>query len=319
MSVQETHAHESSEEGSTPTLLAIDAGQTGVRALVVRGESRQETAFAGLKTDRELFAQLADVINTVVADLDGPVTLAVGMTGLTVANSRPEALLALASSHIDRVYLAHDSITGFLGSMGIEQGTVTAVGTGVVTLAVGKTEWARVDGWGNLIGDSGSAYWIGRAGLEAAMRAYDGRIPPTTLSDLLQANFTNPEEAYIELQTSDDRVARIAALAKDVIALADSDAAARAIVDEAGRELAHSAVTAARRTGLLDLPDPRFSWAGNVMKAPALRNAFVQAITAVVPGADVFGPQGEPIDGVALLPSVSETSPIADVIYRAHR
>jgi len=317
--VNETDAHSTAGADVTHSLLAIDAGQTGVRALFVRGESRQETAFSGLKTDRELFAQLAEVITAVLVNTEGPVTLAIGMTGLTVANSRPEALLALVPSTVQRVFLAHDSITGFLGSMGVEQGTVTAVGTGVVTLAVGATEWARVDGWGNLIGDSGSAYWIGRAGLEAAMRAYDGRIPPTQLSALVTDNFTNPEEAYIELQTSDDRVSKIAALAKDIIALADSDSAARDIVESAGRELAHSAVTAARRTGLLETPAPRFSWAGNVMKAPALRNAFVQAITDAVPGADILEPFGEPVDGVALLPSVRETSPIADVIYRVHR
>lgn len=317
--MHETDAHSTAGADDTHSLLAIDAGQTGVRALFVRGESRQETAFSGLKTDRELFAQLAEVITAVLVNTEGPVTLAIGMTGLTVANSRPEALLPLVPSTVQRVFLAHDSITGFLGSMGVEQGTVTAVGTGVVTLAVGEAEWARVDGWGNLIGDSGSAYWIGRAGLEAAMRAYDGRIPPTQLSALVTDNFTNPEEAYIELQTSDDRVSKIAALAKDIIALADSDSAARDIVESAGRELAHSAVTAARRTGLLETPAPRFSWAGNVMKAPALRNAFVRAITDAVPGADILEPFGEPIDGVALLPSVRETSPIADVIFRVHR
>jgi N-acetylglucosamine kinase-like BadF-type ATPase len=317
--VHETDAHSTARADATHSLLAIDAGQTGVRALVVRGENRQESSFSGLKTDRELFAQLAEVIAAVLANSEGPVTLAIGMTGLTVANSRPEALLALVPSTVQRVFLAHDSITGFLGSMGVEHGTVTAVGTGVVTLAVGETEWARVDGWGNLIGDSGSAYWIGRAGLEAAMRAYDGRIPPTQLSALLNDNFTNPEEAYIELQTSDDRVSKIAALAKDIIALADSDSAARDIVESAGRELAHSAVTAARRTGLLDAPAPRFSWAGNVMKASVLRHAFVQAITDAVPGADICEPFGEPIDGVALLPAVSATSPIASVIHRAHR
>jgi len=317
--VHETDAHSTAGADATHSLLAIDAGQTGVRALVVRGESRQETAFSGLKTDRELFAQLAEIINTVLVNTEGPVTLAIGMTGLTVANSRPEALLALVPSTVQRVFLAHDSITGFLGSMGVEQGTVTAVGTGVVTLAVGETEWARVDGWGNLIGDSGSAYWIGRAGLEAAMRAYDGRIPPTQLSALLHDNFTNPEEAYIELQTSDDRVSKIAAMAKDIIALADSDSAARDIVESAGRELAHSAVTAARRTGLLETPAPRFSWAGNVMKASVLRNAFVQALTDALPEVDIREPLGEPIDGVALLPAVSATSPIASVIHRAHR
>lgn len=36
------------------------------------------------------------------------------------------------------------------------------------------TRSRRADGWGHLLGDCGSGAWIGRAGLEAAPRAYDG-------------------------------------------------------------------------------------------------------------------------------------------------
>jgi N-acetylglucosamine kinase-like BadF-type ATPase len=299
--------------------LALDAGQTGIRTLLFSDTERHQGEYPGLRTNAELFPQLATVIADALTGVDRSVTLSIGMTGLTAAHSRPAELLTQLPAQVERVFLAHDSVTGFLGSIGVGEGVMTAVGTGVVTLGVGATSIARVDGWGNLIGDAGSAYWIGRAGLEAGMRAYDGRLESTALLALLTDNFSHPEEAYIELQTSDDRVTRIAALAKHIIALADSDSAARDIVEAAGRELAHSAVTAARRTALLDSPESRFSWAGNVMKAPALRDAFIRAITAVIPGADIREPLGEPIDGVALLPSVSETSPIADVIYRAHR
>ncbi|WP_341476215.1 BadF/BadG/BcrA/BcrD ATPase family protein, partial [Cryobacterium zongtaii] len=57
-----------------------------------------------------------------------------------------------------------------------------SAGTGVVTLAVGVHDVARIDGWGNLIGNAGSGYWIGRAALEAVMREYDGRGPVTVLT-----------------------------------------------------------------------------------------------------------------------------------------
>jgi N-acetylglucosamine kinase-like BadF-type ATPase len=187
--------------------------------------------------------------------------------------------------------------------MGLNQGTVTAVGTGVVTLAVGTNRLARVDGWGHLIGDAGSAYWIGRAGLEAGMRAYDGRISGTQLITLLQDNFSDPEEAYIELQTNLNRVSVIASFARRVIELAETDEAARQIVDRAGQELALSAVSAARRAGTLDAESPRFSWAGNMIKADLLREVFVGAINKAVPTASIHEPLAEPIDGVALLPT----------------
>jgi N-acetylglucosamine kinase-like BadF-type ATPase len=254
---------------------------------------------------------------------DGKAGYYVGMTGLTVAHSKPKELLALLPESVTRVFLAHDSVTGFLGSIGVGAGVMTAVGTGVVTLGVGVSEIARVDGWGNVIGDAGSAFWIGRAGLEAGMRAYDGRIESPALLSLVTDNFSHPEEAYIDLQTSTDRVARIAGFARDVINLAEQDAAAADIVRSAGLELAMSAVTAARRVGLIDADSdvdaPRFSWAGNVMKSDLLRETFIAEILRQVPRPAVSPPIGEPIDGVALLPEVPSSSPLTAVIHTASR
>ncbi|MDH6277057.1 glucosamine kinase [Aurantimicrobium minutum] len=299
--------------------LALDAGQTGVRTLLIRGAERESKQFPGLKTDSELFPQLAHIITSALEGVTEAVSLSIGMTGLTTSQSKPDDLLAMLPSNVFRVSLAHDSITGFLGSMGVENGTVTAVGTGVVTLAVGETEMARIDGWGNLIGDAGSAYWIGRAGLDAGMRVYDGRIVASTLIELLTENFSHPEEAYIDLQTSHDRVARIASFAQQVIEHAQEDAVAREIVEEAGRELAISAVTGARRVGLLETESPLFSWAGNMMKAQQLKESFLAHIAEVVPHAEFAEPLAEPIDGVAVMDLLPQTSPLRSVIHTAIR
>ena len=304
---------------STHTTLALDAGQTGVRTLLIDGEIRSLQQFPGIKTDRELFPQLAEFINTSLEGVNAPVSLSIGMTGLTAAQNRPAELLELLPVNVRDVSLAHDSITGFLGALGTQMGIVTAVGTGVVTLGVGETDMVRIDGWGNLIGDAGSAYWIGRAGLEAGMRVYDGRIPSSGLLSLLTENFSHPEEAYIELQTSNDRVARIASYARRVIELAEDDEEARRIVNAAGQELALSAVTAAQRVGLRDSDSPLFSWVGNVMKAEMLKDAFVSGVVNAVPQAQFVSPLAEPIEGVALMTSLPEASPLRGSIHTASR
>lgn len=303
----------------SPAILALDAGQTGIRSILINGDSRVEKHFDGLKTHIELFPQLTAVINAALADAPEEVTVALGMTGLTDSQSKPQELLDSLDSNACALLLAHDSITGFLGSMGLNHGTVTAVGTGVVTLSVGENEMARVDGWGNLIGDAGSAYWIGRTALEEGMRAYDGRGEKTELLGLLTDNFSHPENAYIELQTHPDKVAYIASFAKQVIDLANTDATAKRVVENAGAELALSALAGARRTGNLDLSKPLFTWAGSVMKSELLRNAFGSAIKASAPNAILQQPIGEPIDGVALLPSVPNDSPLSAKIYSARR
>jgi N-acetylglucosamine kinase-like BadF-type ATPase len=270
-----------------------------------------------------LFPQLAHVIVDALAKHDGPVTLSVGMTGLTAAHSKPAELLSLLPAQVDRVFLAHDSVTGFLGSIGLGRGIMTAVGTGVVTLGVGTSAIARVDGWGNLIGDAGSAYWIGRAGLEAGMRAYDGRLESPAMLSLLTDNFSHPEEAYIDLQTSSDRVARIASFARAVNDLAEHDDVAAEIMRSAGRELAVSAVAAARRVGLVDADGgtdtdergPRFSWTGNVMKSDLLRETFKAEVSAAVPRAVLAPPVADPVDGVALLEHVPASSPLNSLVF----
>jgi N-acetylglucosamine kinase-like BadF-type ATPase len=100
---------------------------------------------------------------------------AAGMTSLG-ADLRAKLPAALASSFgVRRLALAADAVTAYAGALGQRPGAVVAAGTGLIAMGTDLTAaggWRRADGWGHLLGDCGGGAWIGRAGLEAAMRAY---------------------------------------------------------------------------------------------------------------------------------------------------
>src|SRR5262249_43044415 len=63
-------------------------------------------------------------------------------------------------------------------------GIVILAGTGAGAAVINEGEIERrADAYGYLIGDEGSAVWIGREAVRAAMRAYDGRGPATVLAE----------------------------------------------------------------------------------------------------------------------------------------
>jgi glucosamine kinase len=299
--------------------LAIDAGQTGIRVMHVDSSGATFREFAGVRTDRELLPQLVDVVGRFCIDTSLPVTtVAAGVSGLTEKESQPQKVLAgLTHLGVQGVSLAHDSITGFLGSLGNSCGAVVAAGTGVVTLGVGPLGIARVDGWGHIVGDAGSGYWIGRAALEAALRAHDGRGQPTSLTSIVMQNFSSPEAAYIELQKNPDRVRLVASFAKQVSELADSDSVAEKIIHDAGEELALSVATAMRRAGTPAGEVPHVSWAGSLLSGARLHAEFEAALRRRLSGVIITAPMGSPIDGVALLLSLEPSSPLHSAVFAA--
>ena len=163
-----------------PSVLAIDAGQTGMKVRVRRGAARDDIVFDGIRTHEPLLPQLAHVVRAAMArtGLDpGRHHRRGSPDSPTAMPTPPRCSRCSSDTGIRDAVLAHDSTTSFLGALGDARGAVVASGTGVVTLAVGRDAIARVDGWGYIMGDAGSGYWIGREALDAVMRAFDGRGP----------------------------------------------------------------------------------------------------------------------------------------------
>lgn len=303
----------------TRTVLAIDAGQTGIKVRVCDGPESTDLLFRGIDTHGALLPQLADVVREASARTGTtPEIVAAGVSGLTDRDADPAALLGLVSgSGVRRVDLAHDSTTSFLGALGDRHGAVVASGTGVVTLAVGASDVARVDGWGYLMGDAGSGHWLGREALDAVMRAYDGRGPATGLTDRVQAVWPDLAQAYMALQADESRVSVVAGFAADVAQLADQgDAVALDITARAAAELALSVRTAIARVRTGD-ESVAVCALGGVFRSTPLRTVFERTVTADVAGAEIVERRGDGIDGALALVDLAPEHPLTAVVHRA--
>ncbi|MFJ6997920.1 BadF/BadG/BcrA/BcrD ATPase family protein, partial [Streptomyces sp. NPDC003090] len=168
--------------GERPT-----AGRRGAAGAVARVVGSREfgtpvpTGPGGIDA-RWLVERLVPVARELLDDAGAgglrPVAAAVGAAGMAGLGDGLRALLpgALgAALGVRRLALASDAVTAYAGALGTVPGTVVAAGTGLVALGTDLVRWRRADGWGHLLGDCGSGAWIGRAGLEAALRAHDGR------------------------------------------------------------------------------------------------------------------------------------------------
>jgi len=115
--------------------------------------------------------------------------------------------------------------------------------TGTGSIAWGRDTHgtvARAGGWGHILGDEGSGYDIAHQGLQAAVRAADGRGPQTLVLDLLMQhwNIDKPEYIISRVYTKHDK-AVIARLASCVFTAArQRDTVSLHIIHQAANELA---------------------------------------------------------------------------------
>jgi N-acetylglucosamine kinase-like BadF-type ATPase len=199
-----------------------------------------------------------------------------------------------------RLVLSSDYEIALVGAMGERRGVLVLSGTGSLAYGVnaaGKS--TLVGGWGYLLGDEGSGYWIGLEGLRFVLRADDGSGPPTALTAvLLDALTLSTARALIPwlYHATTPRTHDIAALAPLVIQQAQAgDMAAEQIVQRAARHLAALAQTAGTRLGLTA---PSFAFAGGVL---ASTNPVSEALCHELGLPAMPVPRYPPVIGAALL------------------
>lgn len=290
-------------------LAGIDVGGGGIRVRLEVAASQAhayEEDTTPLPRDRDLRV-VADRIASAVQSAAKPLRVeafaaaAIGMTGLPGLVQRPGLLWHELRDRLGLTSLvvAGDALTTHVGAFGFRPGIVVAAGTGVFTLGTDLTGiWNRSDGWGYLLGDHGSGAWIGRQGLQAALRAYDGRADGSAeLLLRMRETLGSPLDVVPLVYESASPAQRLASFAPAVADAARAgDPIAAGIWREAGRQLGLSALAAAQ--GL----EPTFSWGGRLFDAGALLiEPFQSTVRAALPSARLTPPEGTSTDGALAL------------------
>jgi N-acetylglucosamine kinase-like BadF-type ATPase len=290
--------------------LAVDAGQTNTRAAVVRGRGPRVATGPGVPRlgggagAGEIAASVLRAIAE-LGDLPRSPVLGVGLSGIESMDAVDLRQLAAELGRelgAARVVIASDGVTAYLGALGERSGAVVAAGTGTVVLARNGDRWARVDGWGSLLGDAGSGFAIGRAGLDAALRDFDGRRASTGLRDAAERRFGALARLPHRIHGAGSPTATIASFAPEVTRLAAAgDPIAREIVATAGAELAASAAAALGRVVAGGTPTT-VSYTGSVFAAGApLWEPFARRLGELWPAAELVDPAGDGLAGAAEL------------------
>ncbi len=181
--------------------------------------------------------------------------IAVGAAGVGTSEEREIVRKVIQSQFkLSHVYVHHDAFIAHHGAFEGEAGVMVTSGTG--SIAYGRNhdgEETRAGGWGWLLGDEGSGWWIARGAVRAALAQWEGSGPETRITEFLTDTF-QVEDAYDlipriyadEIERSDliPLVEQLADIARD------GDDVASKLFILAGGEIAALALSCAKQLNI---------------------------------------------------------------------
>lgn len=218
-------------------VVGLDIGGTkthGVRwsAGTVVAEARSGSANVQNVTPEAAARNLAELFDA----LGGSVGHVVAGSGGVDTDDDADALRSLIAPHAPhaRVDVVHDTRL-ILAAGAASTGIALIAGTGSVAWGVDSAgRQARSGGWGYLLGDEGSGYWMGREAVRTTLRRFNRAQPLGVLGEsVLAANNVSRPEQLIALFHSDSGRRYWAGQAHLVFKAAEAgDTGARATIND---------------------------------------------------------------------------------------
>jgi N-acetylglucosamine kinase-like BadF-type ATPase len=279
-----------------PLYLGIDAGGTKTDCAVSNGaELLGQATGASCKLARVGKERGRENLQTVIrqatqaAGVEASTIqhVCIGMSGASLAEAVQWAQQTIRELIPDStIYVAGDHVIAHRAAFGTSPGVLVISGTGSIAFGRNQNgETARAGGWGPNVSDEGSAFWVGREAVTAALHAFDFGNANGLLATIAESWKVAPEEVIRMANASEPRFPELAGPV--VNAAEQGDDTARAIMERAGQALAGLASAVIKRLwpsgGVVPV-----ALAGGVLQGSSLvRNAFREAMKAEQPQAAV--------------------------------
>jgi N-acetylglucosamine kinase-like BadF-type ATPase len=241
-------------------VLGVDGGATKTLAAVLDMDGPQLHVGHGGPSNQDAVGATAAVRALLEAADE-----AIAEAGIS-ADRLAAAVLAIAGTDTEAVarnvravrtedwLVVNDVVAAWASATGAGPGVAVIAGTGSNVFGVGPHDvpW-RAGGWGHLLGDEGSGYWLGIQSIKAALDDREASGPETALSERAPAFFglETVEQLAAHVYSKPLTKGEIAALAVETAKLAQAgDAVARELYVRGARALGRQVAAVIEQTGL---------------------------------------------------------------------
>lgn len=284
-------------------MLGLDIGGSKTRGIVWEGGVVIADASAGSANIQNVSVEIARANLAELFELLGnprtPVVFA-GAGGVDTQDDA-DALSGLIAPFVQgaSITVVHDTRL-LLAAGGTSTGVAVIAGTGSAAWGAGPDGIeARAGGWGYLLGDEGSGYWLAREAVRHSLHQLDlgAECDELTRGMLDYCGLDSPHELIAHFHQGTTR--RYWAAASPVVfsAAANGNTEALRLVDQAGKDLAAMAHQVAVQVGV---SGPIVLGSGLGSNVPALQEAFKSHL-ASIGLSDVRILDQDPIFGVPFL------------------
>jgi N-acetylglucosamine kinase-like BadF-type ATPase len=312
-----------------PLFVGIDLGGSGTRAALVDAEGNLLATGQGISSGHLSGAagrrQLGRALDGALASIAPLIAreqcvIHAGTRGLSIPGRRESLSLELSMRFpTAQAHISNDALIALWGGLAGRAGVAVLAGTGSIALARSSDgREGRAGGWGYLLGDEGSGYWLGREAIAVLLRALEGRDSTGALVDLVRAapgrGVQSVPAVIAWVNSGSGQVMRLASLAPLVAQAADAgDPLAAEILCRGARALAEITAAAARQVWPNASLDPLdVACCGGVWAAgPRLMDHFAAALADMLPGSRPTPALLPPVGGAVLLAMGSATRPLA--------
>lgn len=226
-------------------IIGVDSGGTSTKATAYDKDGKTlrtvQTGFGNPLIDRgKAVRHLEEAVEAIFQELpqEECTQIVFGIAGLDSGDFRTDL-----EEHFIKypmpIHFLNDAWLAYFAALQNSDGILVISGTGSIAIGMKDGQKYRSGGWGNLLGDEGSAYAIAHQMIKNVLVAYDTGTSASVLNKTL-LEFFNTESIFEIVQyVYQHKKDEIAALAKIVVAVADQgDEEAVMILEQAGHQLA---------------------------------------------------------------------------------
>ncbi|MCU4989848.1 ATPase [Bacillus cereus] len=230
-------------------MIGVDGGGTKTEAIAFDQDGKEiirgKGGFGNILIDfEEALVHIMEAIDHCQKALinNNCVCICLGLAGISGANTN-ELILRLQKKYGTPIEVFNDAMIAHAAALQGKDGILTIGGTGAICLGKKGEVHEYSGGWGHILGDEGSGYWIALQGLKRMANQFDQGVALCPLSLRIQDEFQLLTSSHIKrlvYSSSKDKVAAIAPLVIQEARNGNDDA--HEIMMQAGKELARITV-----------------------------------------------------------------------------